>query len=173
MSQQLPSLLGRHHTRINKDSSIQKTLWGSSLRKQQEAADGSLMRSSLASFYEVTTGKLSSAVQGEPTHVVNPHMCTVSKGGARQANAPAPTVCGVIFIFPLNIMRPSKVCYSKASFHLCAPANSIWHNWLSKGSRSFHFGNPSVLPWSCQLLFWFCFPAFYHPTPPPKAHPPT
>ena len=35
-------------------------------------------------------------VQGEP------HMCTVSKeqrGGARQTSAPAPTVCGVMFIF--------------------------------------------------------------------------
>jgi hypothetical protein len=44
----------------------------------------------------------------------------------------------------------SHVCFSKTSFHLCAQLNIIWHNCISKETRSFHF-IPSCAFWSSYV----------------------
>ena len=58
------------------------------------------------------------------------------QGRTEQTSAQGPTVCGVIFIFLLNIVYLfSYVCYSKTSFHLCLlQENSLSHVYSSKTS---------------------------------------
>jgi len=51
--------------------------------------------------------------------------------------------CHLLSVGPfLTACILSHVCFRKTSFHLCLlQENILWHNWLSKESRSFHFNS--------------------------------
>lgn len=65
----------------------------------------------------------------------NQYLCAISEekqqGRANQTNAPAPTICGVIFL----LLHHTSLHVSALARHpfTCVPQEAItWHNWLSK-----------------------------------------
>ena len=119
------------------------------------------LRSSLVSFSLWRTHKWGSVMQCR----VNQFMHVVSKdqwGRKKQTNAQVPTVCGVKFIFFLNIMPPF-MCYSKTSFHQCLLQQNILFPvcpsktslpWVSRDFHSVGGGGISGLSSNWDPLHW-------------------
>jgi hypothetical protein len=134
------SSLGRYHTRTSKDGSVLKKLWGlpTGQSPPKDAAGTS---------WEVTRGEAqqcnvrwrlarwSKANQCSHSHCLWGHIYIPSKhhvpfGVFGIAKLPFTCVC---FFYVSALARHPFTCVSQQ--------NIIWHNWISKETRSFQFKN--------------------------------
>ena len=119
--------LQQYHTWISSCGSTQKKPLGSPIslspQKQQEATGTSQEVLWRVSLYEATTSWTQQCnVRWTNTCVL---LARNSEGRAKQTNAPASTVGGVVFIYIPSLWVFSHVCYGKTSFHLCLLQQNI------------------------------------------------
>lgn len=116
MNQQLQtSLLGSHHTRSSKGSSIQKVQFLSMKSPQAE---------------------LNNKMQGEPIHEHRPQRI-VRRGKPNQCSS-SHYLCVRSYLYSFITHPFTCVCYNKTSFHLCAPSKHYLTGFPKK-KKSFHF----------------------------------